>query len=73
MFTANVGTTDRIIRILAGAFIISLNYWGPESAWAWLGLIPLLTGLIGWCGLYRLLGVKTCDKCPVQADATSDM
>lgn len=73
MFTTNVGTVDRIIRFVLGVFIISLNFWGPRTAWAWLGLIPLLTGLVGWCGLYKVLGIRTCDECPVQADATSDV
>ena len=56
----NVGMTDRIIRLVAGAFILSLVFWGPKTAWGWLGLLPLLTGLVGYCGLYSLLGINTC-------------
>jgi hypothetical protein len=57
---ANVGGFDRAIRITLGLGIISLAFWGPKSPWAWLGLIPLLTGLFRFCGLYTLLGVSTC-------------
>lgn len=55
----NVGTVDRILRIIVGLILISLVFIGPQSAWGWLGLIPLATALIGWCPLYRLLGIKT--------------
>ena len=57
--TPNVGFTDRIIRIVAGVVIISLAFWGPSSPWAWLGLIPLATGIFGYCGVYKLLGMST--------------
>ncbi|RMD68119.1 MAG: DUF2892 domain-containing protein [Gammaproteobacteria bacterium] len=59
----NVGTVDRVLRIIVGLFLISLVFWGPKSAWGWIGIIPLATALIGWCPLYRLLGVKTCKSC----------
>ena len=58
----NVGTVDRVIRILAGLAILSLAFTGPQSAWAYLGLVPLLTGLIGWCPPYALLGISTCRR-----------
>ena len=58
--TGNVGILDRIIRILVGLFILSFFFWGPRSAWALLGLVPLLTGVIGWCGAYTLFGISSC-------------
>lgn len=56
----NEGPIDRIIRIVIGLGIISLAFIGPHTPWAWLGLIPLLTGITGFCGLYALLGINTC-------------
>jgi hypothetical protein len=59
----NVGSIDRIIRIVAGLGILSLAFVGPKSAWAYLGVIPLLTGLIAWCPPYSLFGFSTCKHC----------
>jgi len=56
----NIGSTERIIRIIAGAGILSLAFAGPQSPWAYLGIIPLATGLAGWCPPYALLGKSTC-------------
>jgi hypothetical protein len=56
----NEGTIDRVLRVLAGAAILSLAFIGPKSPWAYLGVIPLLTGLVGSCPLYTLLGLSTC-------------
>jgi hypothetical protein len=58
----NVGNAERAIRVTAGLFIISLAFWGPQSNWAFLGALPIITGLAGWCPLYSLLGVSTCKK-----------
>ena len=58
--TKNVAGVDRVIRIILGLLIISLAFWGPKSLWAFLGIIPLLTGLVSWCGLYAVLGLSTC-------------
>ncbi len=58
----NIGTGERLLRIIVGLIIISLVFWGPESAWGWLGLIPLLTGLSGFCPLYSIMGINRCDK-----------
>lgn len=60
MFKSNVGTTDRVIRIVVGLVLIALVFVGPETAWGWLGLIPLATGVFGTCPAYSLLGVSTC-------------
>lgn len=55
----NIGNTERIIRIVAGLAILSLVFVGPKSLWGLLGLIPLATGLAGWCLPYHLLGFST--------------
>lgn len=62
MACKNIGSTDRIIRIVIGIILISLVFIGPQTLWGWIGLIPLATGLLGWCGLYTLLGINTCKK-----------
>ena len=56
----NVGKTDRIIRITLGIALISLVFVGPQTPWGWIGLVPLITGLIGFCAPYKLLGINTC-------------
>jgi hypothetical protein len=56
----NEGAFDRIIRVIVGFAIISLVFVGPQSPWGWLGLVPLITGLVGFCPAYALFGVSTC-------------
>lgn len=56
----NEGAMDRILRVLIGAGILSLAFVGPQTPWAYLGAIPLLTGLIGFCPAYAILGINTC-------------
>ena len=58
--TRNEGTIDRALRIIVGLVLIALVFVGPKTAWGWVGLIPLATGLIGWCPAYSLLGIRTC-------------
>ena len=58
----NEGTIDRVARIVFGITILSLVFVGPQTPWGWVGLIPIVTGLVGWCPLYPLLGVNTCEK-----------
>lgn len=58
----NEGKTDRVIRIVIGLVLIALVFVGPKTPWGWLGLIPLATGLTGFCGLYKLFGINTCGK-----------
>lgn len=56
----NVGSADRIIRIVVGLGLIGLVFVGPQTPWGWIGVVPLATGLIGSCPLYTLFGLKTC-------------
>lgn len=57
---ANVGGIDRALRIIAGLILIALALTGTIGAWGWIGVVPLATGLIGWCPIYPLLGMSTC-------------
>jgi hypothetical protein len=57
---ANENNIDRVLRVVAGLVLLSLVFVGPQSSWGWLGLIPLATGLIGFCPLYRIFGISTC-------------
>ncbi len=56
---ANVGGIDRILRILVGIALIALVFVGPQTPWGWIGLVPLVTALIGYCPAYSLLGLRT--------------
>lgn len=60
----NEGSLDRLIRLIIGLIVLSLWFFlsGSAKYWALLGLIPLLTSLLGWCPLYALLGVNTLGK-----------
>ena len=58
----NEGSIDRIARVVVGAGILSLVFVGPQTPWGWIGLIPLVTGVAGWCPLYSLLGLNSCAK-----------
>ncbi len=56
----NVGTIDRVARIILGLVLISLVFIGPQTPWGWIGIVPLVTALIGWCPAYSIFGIKTC-------------
>ncbi|NGP53883.1 DUF2892 domain-containing protein [Thioalkalivibrio sp. XN8] len=56
----NEGTIDRALRIIAGLGILSLVFVGPQTAWGWIGLVPLVTGLVGVCPVYSIFGIRTC-------------
>lgn len=58
--TRNEGTLDRAARIVLGLVLLSLTVIGPKTMWGLVGLIPLLTGLVGSCPLYTILGLNTC-------------
>jgi len=56
----NEGTVDRVLRVVAGAALVSLAFVGPQTPWGWIGVVPLVTGLLGNCPVYSLLGISTC-------------
>jgi O-antigen ligase len=56
----NVGNGDRALRIIVGLALIVMAYTGTIGVWGWIGVIPLMTGVIKFCPLYSILGVKTC-------------
>ena len=56
---ANVGGIDKILRIVVGLALIAWAILGGP-VWAWIGVVPLATGVMGWCPAYTLLGIKTC-------------
>jgi hypothetical protein len=58
--TQNIGNIERIIRIVGGLVLIALAATSTVGVWGWLGLVPLATGLVGWCPPYTLLGINTC-------------
>lgn len=60
MFKVNEGNTDRILRIIVGIALIVLGLATSQLLLAVVGLVPLLTGLSGFCLIYRLLGISTC-------------
>jgi hypothetical protein len=60
MLPRNEGAVDRVLRIILGASLLSLVFVGPQTAWGWIGMIPLVTGLVGSCPLYTILGLNTC-------------
>lgn len=62
--TRNEGTLDRILRVILGLALISIVFVGPQTPWGWIGLIPLVTGLVGICPLYSILGISTCPMKP---------
>lgn len=60
MLTTNQNPYERVARVILGAAVLSLAFIGPQSPWGYIGAIPLVTGLAGWCPLYSLFGFSTC-------------
>lgn len=56
---ANVGTVDRIARVVLGIGLLALVFVGPQTLWGLVGIVPLATALVGFCPAYRLLGICT--------------
>jgi len=59
MFT-NENHLERVARVVLGLALLSLTVIGPHTLWGLVGFIPLLTGVAGFCPLYRLVGFSTC-------------
>jgi hypothetical protein len=66
--TTNIGGTDRVVRIVVGLALIAFALFGPaDIAWkwiGWIGVVPILTALVGWCPAYSLVGLSTCPTKP---------
>lgn len=60
----NVGTIDRVLRVIAGLLLIGLAATGTIGVWGWLGIVLLLTGVFSYCPAYALLGLRTCPSAP---------
>ncbi len=60
MFAHNVGTIDRVIRIVVGVALLALVFVGPKTLWGLIGIIPLATGLMRTCPAYSILGISSC-------------
>ena len=58
--TKNEGTLDRGLRIVLGLVLLSLVFIGPQTWWGLIGIVPLVTGLMGNCPVYSIFGIKTC-------------
>lgn len=58
----NEAIWDRVLRIVVGLALLALVFTGPRTPWGWFGLVPLLTGLVGYCPLYGLFGLSSCPK-----------
>lgn len=56
----NIHPIERVIRIVAGLAITSLAFWVPSNLWFLLGIVPLATGLAGWCPAYAIFRISTC-------------
>ena len=60
LLTTNEGAADRAIRTVLGLVLIALVFTGPKTPWGWVGLLPLVTGLVGTCPAYQPFGLSTC-------------
>lgn len=56
----NEGVIDRSLRVAVGLLLIGLAFTGTIGAWGYIGLIPLVTGVVGLCPVYSMLGINSC-------------
>lgn len=61
MIKQNIHNIERVVRIVVGLALVSMAFVGPKNEWFLLGVVPLITGLSGWCPPYSLLGINTCN------------
>ncbi|MCB0376981.1 MAG: DUF2892 domain-containing protein [Bdellovibrionales bacterium] len=59
---ANEGTIDRVVRVVVGLGVLSLAFVGPQTPVGYIGIIPLATGIVGFCPLYKVFGWNTCGR-----------
>ena len=64
LYVANESKRDRIARTVLGIVLLTFVVIGPKTAWGFVGLLPLVTGIVGTCPIYRLLGFTTCPVGP---------
>ncbi len=55
----NIGDVERVVRVVVGIGVLSLAFVGPKATWAYFGILPILSGLTGYCPPYALLGIDT--------------
>jgi hypothetical protein len=60
--TKNIHPVERVVRVVGGLALASMAFVGPSNPWFLLGLVPVATGLIGWCPPYAMFGISTCAK-----------
>jgi len=60
MMKTNIGNIERILRIVIGAALVILTFMGTLPVWGYIGVVPLATGLMGWCPPYAIFGISTC-------------
>ncbi len=56
----NVGSFDRVVRVVVGVFLLALVVLGPKTLWGLIGIVPLITGVFGVCPVYKVFGISTC-------------
>lgn len=57
---SNAGSIDRGLRVIVGLVLVGLTVAGTIGVWGWIGVIPLVTGSIGFCPAYSIFGISTC-------------
>ena len=66
LFPINEAPLDRALRVVLGIALLALAVQGPHFAWAYIGVVPLLTGIVGSCPVYTLFGISTCPYQPTR-------
>ena len=60
MLPNNEHPVERVLRVLIGLGLLSIVFVGPQTLWGLIGIVPLLTGLLGSCPVYTMVGLSTC-------------
>lgn len=60
MLKKNVGTIDKVLRVILGVGLLSIAFTGPQTPWGYIGIVPLATALLGTCPAYAIFGLSTC-------------
>ncbi len=60
LLPTNEHAIERVARVVLGLVLLALVFVGPQTRWGWIGLLPLVTGLMGSCPAYTLFGLSTC-------------